>query len=99
MANVDGSWNVAIKTPIGEQKGTLTVNSSGDHFTGQLSGDAGTKDIEDGKVSGDTLAWDMKISKPMPLEVTCTAVVAGDQMTGKVDTGAFGAFDLTGTRA
>jgi hypothetical protein len=99
MANVDGTWNVEIKTPMGAQKGTLIVNSNGDSFTGQMSGDVGTVAIDDGTVAGDTLSWKMKITKPMPMEVTNTATVAGDQMTGKVDTGAFGAFDLVGTRA
>ena len=99
MANVDGSWNVEIKTPMGTQSGVLTVISSGDSFTGDVSGGLGTVDIKDGKVSGDTLMWDMKVAKPMPIEVSCTAKVIDDQLSGKVDTGAFGAFDMSGTRA
>ncbi len=98
MANVDGSYNVHIKTPMGMQEGVLTVNSDGDSFTGTVSGDLGSVDIDNGIVTGDTLSWKMNVSKPMPLEVTCTAEITGDKLVGKVDTGAFGAFDMTGER-
>ena len=27
MANVDGSWDCVVKSPLGDQKMTLTVNS------------------------------------------------------------------------
>lgn len=98
MSEVDGNWAVAVKTPLGEQKGTLTVQSSGDSFTGRLDGDLGSKDVT-GTVDGNRLAWDMEVSKPMPLSLSCTATVDGDKMTGEVSTGAFGAFPLTGSRA
>ena len=99
MANVDGARNVAVKTPLGAQEGVLTVNSDGATFTGGLNGELGEVAIDNGTVDGDTINWKMTISKPMTLEVTCAATVTGDSLEGKVDTGAFGAFGLTGTRA
>lgn len=99
MANVDGAWNVAVKTPLGAQEGVLTVNSEGATFTGGLNGELGEVAIENGAVDGDTIRWSMTIAKPMTLDVTCTATIDGDALEGKVDTGAFGAFGLTGTRA
>ena len=41
MANVDGSWDCVVKSPLGDQKMTLTVNSAGDTFTGAVSGAMG----------------------------------------------------------
>ena len=37
MANVDGSWDCVVKSPLGDQKMTLTVNSEGSTFTGAVS--------------------------------------------------------------
>lgn len=99
MANVDGSWNCVIKSPLGDQQSTMTVASSGETFTGTMSGAMGSLDIEEGKVNGDALSWKMAIKVPMPMTLDCTATVDGDTMTGSAGAGAFGSFPLTGTRA
>jgi hypothetical protein len=98
MANVSGEWNTVIKSPMGDQSGVLTVDSSGSTFTGNFAGAMGTTEIQDGKVDGDALTWKMKITVPMPMTLDCKATVSGDTMTGTVTAGAFGSFPLTGTR-
>lgn len=98
MANVDGSWDTLVKSPMGDQKATLTVASSGGSFTGTYAGGMGTTEIKDGKVDGDTLTWKLDITVPMPMTLDAEATVDGDTMTGTVTAGAFGAFPLTGTR-
>jgi hypothetical protein len=99
MADVDGAWETVTKSPMGEQKATLNVQSSGDTFTGQYQGAMGSTEIKNGKVSGNTLSWSMDITVPMPMTLTGEATVEGDQMTGNVTAGAFGSFPMTGTRA
>lgn len=99
MAAVDGTWDTIVKSPLGDQKSTLTVKSDGDTFTGTNSGAMGSVDIDDGKVDGDTLSWTMKMTVPMPMTLDCTATVDGDTITGQVGAGAFGSFPMTGTRA
>lgn len=99
MANVDGSWDTVAHTPMGDQKATLTVVSSGDSFTGTYSGAMGSNDIQNGKVEGDTLSWSIDITVPMPMTLTCQATVDGDSINGSVTAGAFGSFPLEGTRA
>ena len=99
MADVDGKWNCAVSSPMGEQEFVLTVTSNGDSCAGSASGSIGTKQIDDGEVDGDTLAWSMAISKPMPLTLTCKATVTGDALEGSVKAGIFGKFPITGTRA
>lgn len=98
MAQVDGSWDTVTKTPMGDQKAVMTVNSSGDSFTGTFSGDMGETEIEDGKVDGDTLTFKISIKSPMPMTLDGEATVDGDSMTGTVKAGAFGAFPMSGTR-
>jgi hypothetical protein len=99
MASVDGSWNCTASTPMGEQAFTLDVTSSGDRFSGRVAGAIGSKAIEDGTVSGDTLAWTMDVPVPFPVTLDCTATVTGDRLEGSVRAGGFGSFPLAGTRA
>lgn len=98
MANVDGNWDTVVKSPMGDQKATLNVQSAGDSFTGNFAGGMGTSDVT-GSVDGDTLKWKMDISVPMPMTLDCEATVDGDNLNGKVTAGAFGSFPLEGKRA
>lgn len=99
MAAVDGTWDTVVKSPLGDQKAVLTVNSDGNSWTGTQTGAMGSVDITDGTVDGDTLRWKMSITVPMPMTLDCTASAEGDTLTGTVGAGAFGSFPMTGTRA
>jgi hypothetical protein len=97
MAGVDGTWDTVVKSPLGDQKATLTVTTDGGTFTGTNAGAMGSTEIT-GTVDGNTLHWTMNITVPMPMSLDCTATVDGDTLTGSVGAGAFGSFPLTGTR-
>jgi len=97
--SVAGTWNTTVKSPMGDQTGTLTVVVDGDAFTGQMAGGMGTMDVVDGKVDGNTLTWKMNMVVPMPMTLDCEATVDGDTITGAVNAGAFGAMPMSGTRA
>jgi hypothetical protein len=97
--SVAGTYDCVTDTPLGRQKGVLTIIPGGDDgFTGQISGDLGTMAITDGRISGDTLAWSMKMTMPMPMDLDCTATVEGDALAGTIKAGMFGSMKLTGTR-
>lgn len=98
MANVDGAYDCVAKTPMGDQKGVLTVVSSGDRFNGTFAGALGSLDVNEGKVDGDTLSWKMDMTMPMPMTLECEATVSGDAITGTMQLGAFGASAFSGTR-
>jgi len=98
MANADGNWDTLVKSPMGDQQATLTIQTSGDTFTGQYSGAMGTTEIKNGKIDGDTLTWALDISVPMPMTLTAEAKVEGDSLNGQVTAGAFGSFPMTGNR-
>jgi len=95
---VDGTYDVTVKSPMGDQNSELTITSDGDSFTGKMAGSLGSMDIEGGSVSGDTLTWKMDMTVPMPMSLDCTATVDGDTISGEVVAGAFGAMALSGTR-
>jgi hypothetical protein len=98
MAAVDGDWDVTVKSPMGDQKSVLTINSNGDSFTGKMAGSLGSMDIANGSVNGNTLSWKMDMTVPMPMTLDCTATVDGDTITGEVKAGAFGSMPVSGTR-
>ncbi|HEU0065883.1 MAG TPA: hypothetical protein VFQ57_01445 [Sphingomonas sp.] len=97
MAEVDGTYECVVKSPLGDQKTNLTVTSDGSTFTGTNSGAMGSMDVN-GTVSGNTLAWKQTMTVPMPMTLDCEATVDGDVLTGTVGAGAFGSFPMTGKR-
>lgn len=99
MADVDGTWDIVVKSPLGDQKSTLTVKSDGDTFTGTNAGAMGSVEVNNGKVDGNTISWSMSVTVPMPLTLDGTATIDGDTITGSVAAGAFGSFPLSGARA
>ena len=98
MSAVDGRWDCTVDAPMGEQQFLLTVQSAGTSFTGTAEGGLGTMQIEDGEIDGDELKWPMRVAKPMPITLNCTATVSGDTLEGKVSAGIFGSFAIRGAR-
>ena len=98
--SVSGTYTTTVKSPMGDQAGTFTVEDNGDGtFSGNMAGGMGSMDVEEGKVDGNTLTWKMNMTVPMPMTLDCEATVDGDAITGSVNAGAFGAMPLSGTRA
>jgi hypothetical protein len=84
---------------MGDQSGTFTIVDGGDGtFTGNLAGGMGSMDVENGKVDGNTITWEMNMTVPMPMKLECEATIDGDALTGNVNAGAFGAMPLSGTK-
>lgn len=98
MANVDGTWDVVTKTPMGEQRATLIIATQGSIFTGTLQSAMITVELENGTIRGDTLYWTMQLTVPMRMSLEGTATIAGDTLTGHLKAGIFGSSPMTGTR-
>lgn len=99
MTTLAGSYDCVTDTPLGRQKGVLTiVPGDGDSFTGQITGDLGSMSLRDGRIDGNTLTWQMKMTVPMPMDLDCKATIDGDTLTGTVKAGMFGTMALNGTR-
>jgi hypothetical protein len=95
--SADGTWKITINTPMGAQEVTAQIATSGDSFTGSVTGPMGDQTLA-GAVNGDTLTWSTQISQPMPMTLEFDAKVAGDTMTGQVKLGMFGNAPLSGVR-
>lgn len=96
---VNGTWNITIKTPMGEQKGKLTLSQSGDALTGTMASPMGSVPVENGKVAGDALSWHAKVTSPMPLTLEFAGKMDGANIGGSVKLGAFGSSTWSGTPA
>jgi hypothetical protein len=97
MADVDGTYECVVKSPLGDQKMTTTIRTEGNTFTGNSAGAMGSMDIS-GNVDGNTLTWKQSITVPMPMTLDCEATVDGDVIVGTVGAGAFGSFPMSGKR-
>lgn len=95
----DGTWNIAIETPMGTRNTTLVLSTEGGVLKGTQSEGSDSADITEGTVSGNQLAWKVSISNPMPMDLDFTAEIDGDQISGKAATMMFGSFPFTGQRA
>jgi len=96
---IDGTWNIAIETPMGTRNSTLVLKAEGDKLTGTQSEGPEATQIADGTVSGTQLSWKVSITNPMPMDLDFSAEIDGDKITGKAATAMFGSFPFTGSRA
>jgi|SRR5262245_24714915 hypothetical protein len=93
-----GTWNLAMQTPIGERKVTLTLQVAGAVLTGKLSAEDGNAvDIYEGKLAGNAASWKANIKNPMPLTLEFAGHVDGDRISGTVSA-AVGSWPFTGTK-
>ena len=97
--SVAGKYDTTVKSPMGDQKGVFTVTpTDGNAFTGNVVDGMGTMEVVDGKIDGNTLTWKMSTKVPLPLDFSCEATIDGDNLSGKINAGAFGDMSLSGTR-
>jgi hypothetical protein len=94
-----GTWKVAMQTPIGERKITLTLQAAGGALTGKMSAEDGNAvDIYDGKLAGSSASWKADIKNPMPLTLEFSGTVDGDKISGTVSA-AVGSWPFSGSRS
>ena len=79
---VQGKWKITINTPMGEKSGVLELLVNGTTLTGSLSDADHHVAISDGKIEGNRLSWQAKISKPMRLSFKFSVIVDEDRISG-----------------
>ncbi|HZT46945.1 MAG TPA: hypothetical protein VFA64_03150 [Hyphomicrobiaceae bacterium] len=98
--SADGTWKLSMKTPIGERKSTLALQSSGGTLAGKLTGEEGNStDIFEGKISGDSLSFKANIKSPMPLTLEFSGALSGNKISGTVTASGVGSWPFSGDRA
>ena len=94
---LDGEWHMVLATPMGDQAMSGRFKTDGEAVTGALQSPEGSQDFA-GKIEGNRLKFDLKVTKPMPMTLKYDITVEGDSMTGKVTLGMFGTAKLAGER-
>jgi hypothetical protein len=79
---VQGKWKITINTPMGERSGVLELLVNGATLSGSLSDGDHHVAISDGKIEGNQLSWQAKITKPMRLSFKFSAIVEQDRISG-----------------
>lgn len=99
MASVDGTWDVTVNSPMGQQNIKMTLASDGGDLSGTLAGAMGSTEVKNGKLDGDSFSFDAQITEPFPINIEVAGSISGDEMTGQVKTQGFGSFPMKGARA
>lgn len=98
MSALDGTWNVTVNTPMGQQQITMELRTSGGVLAGTMSGAMGSAPIS-GTADGDSFSFASNITTPFPINIEVSGTAAGDALSGQVKTQGFGSFPMTGARA
>jgi len=94
-----GTWNVVMKTPMGDREIVMVMAQDGDSLSGTMEADGNTIDIQDGTIEDGRGKWKADLTQPMPITLEFDVGVDGDAMEGSVKLGMFGNSAVTGTRA
>lgn len=97
----DGIWDFSVTTPMGQEPHEMTIHT---HADGTLTGEVrhlknGTvMQIEDGRHSGNTLTWKMRMEKPIKVKLSVAILVDGNTLAGGAKAGLFGKAKINGQR-
>lgn len=94
-----GTWNIVMKTPMGDREAVLTLAEDGGALTGSMAADGDTMDIADGKVVDGRAQWKADLTSPMPITLEFDVAEDGGNLDGTVKLGMFGSSAVTGTPA
>ena len=96
--SINGDWKVTMNSPMGAQDATLSLAADGAALSGKIVSSQGTQEFAGGSVDGSSLAWKVKMTQPMPMELDFLATVEGDGISGNAKLGMFGNATFSGTR-
>ncbi|MGP4004182.1 hypothetical protein [Streptomyces sp. 8N706] len=96
--SVEGTWDLAISTPIGTMKAVLDLHTEDGVLNGTAHGSGEEVALSNVLLAGDRLTWYQSITKPLRLNLSFDMTVDGDTMTGRSKAGRLPASKVTGRR-
>jgi len=93
----NGTWNIVMKTPMGDREGVLTLAQDGDALTGSMQSDGNALDVKEGSVADGRAKWKVDLTSPMPLTLEFDVAEADGNLDGTVQLGMFGSSSVSGT--
>jgi hypothetical protein len=96
---VEGTWDLAIATPIGTIAAVVELRREGGALIGTAHGAGEEVPLRELELSGDDrLTWKQAVTRPMRLNLTFAVTVDGDTLTGTSRAGRLPASKVTGSR-
>lgn len=93
---IDGTYNITMKTPMGDRNAEVTLKEDGGNLTGTMSGDGQTTDISNAKIEDGRYKWDVAVTVPMPITLSFDV---DETCNGSVKLGMFGTAPVSATKA
>lgn len=100
MSKLNGTWNIVIKTYIGDQRSTAELYVEGNTLNGKVVdvGSGNSAPIFEGKVDGDKFSFKVTLKIPVgELTMDMSGELVGDELKGK-SVNPMGEFEFIGTR-
>jgi len=94
-----GTWNLTMKTPMGDRDVSVTLAEDGDALTGSAAADGNSNDIKNGKIEDGNAKFDVDVTSPMPLTLSFDLSADGDAISGNCKLGMFGNAAVSGSKA
>jgi len=94
-----GTWNITMKTPMGDREAVLTLAQDGESLTGEAVADDTPTALKNGKVEDGRAKFEMDLTSPMPITLEFDLGNDGGSVEGTVKLGMFGNSAVTGTKA
>ena len=96
---IEGTWNLKLSTPMGEQTPTLILTTNGNELSGTVESPQGKAEFTGGTVDGDSASWKVEMeAMGQKISLDCTATVDGDNISGELKS-PMGALNFSGERA
>jgi hypothetical protein len=98
VTTILGSWDVAIKTPIGTLAVEYRFTEGEDGLAGVATLRGDTVPLDDIVVDGPRVTWRQSITKPMRLNLDFDVAVNGDRLSGHSKAGRLPRSAVSGLR-
>ena len=83
----DGTYEITVQTPMGSQRGKLTIRTSGNTFSGSLETASGDSKFTGGIIDGNMLDWQAETKTPLgSFPITYHATIDGENLSGEAST-------------
>ena len=99
-ADVTGKWRAEFESPVGTQKYTYDLKSSGNTITGKaISDQRGEVEIKEGKTNGDEVSFvEMANIQGNDVRIEYKGKVTGDEMKLVRKVGDFASYEIVAKR-
>ena len=102
MSTIEGTWDLALRTPIGTLAVVYTFTDTGGGLAGTATSRSETVELADIACTptdgGQHVTWRQSVTRPMRLHLEFDVTTVGDTLTGHSRAGRLPRTAVTGTR-